>query len=428
MSPISGWIEVINSFSSAFTAPTRQTFQKVVTGWVLCTARRTVCGMIPFADPAGDRAHDTYHGFFSRAQWVIHELSQALLPLLLRLVPADINPTLILDDTLFHKSGRKVDGAGWWRDAVRSSGERVVTALGLNLAVVALRVIPAWGGEPLALPVMVRLHRKGEAGLIELAEEMLRQIASWAPDRDFDVVADGFFASLGSRLPSRFRLISRLRRDAAIYALPPKRKPGQRGAPRKKGKRLPAPERLSATTRSWNTVTINERGKLKDRLLHARVVLWYHTLGTTPLLLVISRDPEGIEKDDYFFCTDACAAPEEVHEAYANRWPIEDTFRWVKQTLGGQEPQSWADGAPERAAFTAFLVYSMVWTWYLLHGHDATPPRERPWYQHKPHPSFIDALAALRSTIWRHRLSSTFEESPRTRQILDLIVQAAEVA
>jgi hypothetical protein len=35
---------------------------------------------------------------------------------------------LDLDDTLFHRYGRKVAGAGWWRDAVRSTRTRTVYA------------------------------------------------------------------------------------------------------------------------------------------------------------------------------------------------------------------------------------------------------------------------------------------------------------
>jgi len=59
---------------------------------------------------------------------------------------------LLCDDTLHHKSGRHVEGAGVFRDAVRSTVKTVVYALGLNLVVVCLRVQPAWGGCPIAIP------------------------------------------------------------------------------------------------------------------------------------------------------------------------------------------------------------------------------------------------------------------------------------
>jgi len=58
---------------------------------------------------------------------------------------------LDLDDSLWHKSGRCVDGAGSFRDAVRSTRSTIVYATGLNLVVVTLRVLPPWGGMPIGL-------------------------------------------------------------------------------------------------------------------------------------------------------------------------------------------------------------------------------------------------------------------------------------
>src|SRR4030043_1794082 len=85
-----------------------------------------------------------------------------------------------MDDTLFHRPGRKVEGAGWWRDALRSTASHLVHCWGLNLVVLTLRVIPPWGGEPLGLPINMRLHRKDGPGLIELATPMLQGVKGWA--------------------------------------------------------------------------------------------------------------------------------------------------------------------------------------------------------------------------------------------------------
>ena len=78
---------------------------------------------------------------------------------------------LLVDDTLAHKSGRKVAGAGVLRDAVRSTKNRVVYAWGLNVVVVCLRVTPPWGGTPIALPINLRIHTKGNKTTLGLTEE-----------------------------------------------------------------------------------------------------------------------------------------------------------------------------------------------------------------------------------------------------------------
>jgi Zn-dependent protease with chaperone function len=53
-------------------------------------------------------------------------------------VPGRID--LDIDDTLFHRPGRKVEGAGLFRDAVRTSGSGIVYARGLSLVVMTLRI------------------------------------------------------------------------------------------------------------------------------------------------------------------------------------------------------------------------------------------------------------------------------------------------
>lgn len=144
---------IVQYFSTIFTTPTAELFTRLVTGWVLCTAKRTITRILPFADPQGQRTHDAYHRFFPDPSWATSQLWKLLTILLVKIFhPSGVIPT-DLDDTLFHHSGHKVNGAGWWRDAVRSRGTNIVHAWGLNLVVLTLRIYPPWGGEPLGLPI-----------------------------------------------------------------------------------------------------------------------------------------------------------------------------------------------------------------------------------------------------------------------------------
>ena len=245
-----------------------------------------------------------------------------------------------MDDTIFHRTGRKVDGAGWWRDAIRSTASYVVHCWGLNLVVLTLRVIPPWGGEPLGLPINMRLHRKNGPGLIELAQQMLGEVKDWFPERQFIMGADGFYATLAGCGAAYTHIISRMRRDAAIYALPKKKRKHQRGPKPKRGRRLGTPTQIASRVKSWQRVKTCERGKTKYRLVYSKVVIWYK-VSHCPVLLVISRDPAGKEKDDFFFTTDLKLTPAEVIGGFAGRWSIEDTFKNTKQSLGSEEPQTW---------------------------------------------------------------------------------------
>jgi len=329
---------------------------------------------------------------------------------------------------VFHKTGRHVAGAGWWRDAVRSTGGRVVHGFGLNLVVLTLRVKPPWAGEPLGLPVNMRLHRKNGATLLDLGEEMVREVASWFPDRSFRLCADGFYASLAGRDLPRTVVQSRMRRDAALYEAPPKHKKCRRGRPRKKGPRLPKPEKLAQRRKGWSRVTVEVRGKQKQRLVWVRDVLWYEVCPDRLVRLVISRDPEGKEPDDFLFTTDLQASAAEVVCSYAGRWSIEDTFKNTKQSLGGEDPQSWKGAGPERTAAFPFWLYSAIWYWYMHTQGTRRTWTILPWYPQKSTPSFADALACLRRALWHRRIFPKSEESSLDRKMSEALIEVLATA
>lgn len=424
---ISTWTDIIHYFLPIFTIPTAEIFACLVTGWVLCTARHTITGILPFAEPQRQKAHDAYHRFFPYASWMTSELWRLLTILLVKIFyPTAVIPN-DMDDTLFHHAGRKVNGAGWWRDAVRSTGTKLVYAWGLNLVVLSLRICPPWGGEPLALPINMRLHRKDGPTLIDLAEEMLGELAQWLPERRFINHCDGFYASLAGRDVSNTHITSRMRRDARIYALPPKRKKKRRGRPCKKGVRLPSPEQMAERVKSWKLVETIERGEARVRLVYARQVIWYK-VSDKPVLLVISRDPLGKEKDDFFFTTDLEMTAAEVIGGFAGRWSIEDTFKNTKQFLGGQEPQTYKGKGPERAAVLSFWLYSVIWLWFLRQKKTQKLMVSLPWYRSKTHPSFQDALACLRRVLWRQRIKFMFGKTFVHDKNFEFLIEALSAA
>jgi hypothetical protein len=424
MTGLGTWDAFLGACVTVFTQPSFLLFQTLVSAWVLCPGRRTVTRMIGVADPEGEHAHDAYHRFLRAGAWQMTELWRMLVGLLVpRLVPTGVL-RVDLDDTLFHKAGRKIEGAGTFRDPIRSTARNVVYALGLNVVVLTLRITPPWGGEPLGLPVNVRLYRKGGPSHLALGAMMLRELATWLPDRAFALTCDGAYAALaGVDLP-RTHVTSRMRRDAALYLPPPPRKRGQRGRPRKKGRRLPSPEQLARRTiRGWGAATLDVRGKPVERLLLCRPVLWYHVCPQRLVLLVIVRDPLGTQPDDFFFTTDLKTGPAAVASQYSGRWSIEDTFRSTKQTLGGEDPQTWKHAGPERAAALSFWIYAAVWLWYLeVYGTKPSWPTV-PWYPQKCTPSFADALAALRRALWRQRISANSSSEPLSAKIRSSLIE-----
>jgi hypothetical protein len=421
------WQTLLAVATAVFTSRSYPLFREIATGWTLCVCRRTVTGMMPFADPGGHRAHDSYHRFLRDGAWKTTRFWHAqTVGLIQALCPADGPVHLLVDDSIVHKSGRKVEDAGVFRDPVRSTVRKIVYAFGLNVVLLCVCVRLPGRPQPVALPVNARLYVKGGPSHVELTAIMVRELAAWLPDRRFRLVGDGAYASLASASLPRTHVTSRLRRDAALFDPPRPRRPGQRGRPAKKGTRLPNPQQIATQTApdQWRLAPIRLRDRTVDRLLHTRVVLWYEVTGATPVLLVIVRDPKGHEHDDFFFTTDTDATPAAVVAEYADRWAIEVTFREVKQHLTPQHPQCWRRCGPERAVTLGFWLYSTVWLWFMQACGDQPAWPVRAWYPRKCSASFADALGTLRATLWRQRLSGVTATAPEFAKLADAMVDA----
>lgn len=419
---------LVQPLLGVFTKPSQVLLENIIEGWILAPCRRFVTTIFQFGDPERGHAHDAYHRFFRAGAWTLAAFFQAVATIVIGLFGHPNVIWLVGDDTVHKKTGKKVDGAKSCRDAVRSTSKKVVYAWGLQIVLLCLEISPPWGGEPLALPINMRLYRKrpnkwtGKT-VLDLMHEMLLDILKWFPDRVIYLVADGFYAPLAGRIPSGIHLISRIRFDAALYRKPPKRRPGQRGRTPLKGARLPIPKGIADSAKDWKEVKTLERGKERTRLVIARHIVWHSVLPGKFIRLIISRDPEGHEQDDFFFTTDLFLDPALLISKYADRWAIEDTFRNGKQFLGIEQPQSWKGIGPEKVAAVGYGIYSLVWSWFINNGDFKAFP-DRPWYKTKATPSFQDALAGIRHQIWSSRISETVPHTPEFHKLSEIMIES----
>lgn len=440
---VSSFREMLLSFLPTFTAPSQATFLTLAASWVMATGPRTVTNLIRTAGMEAIKSHDAYQYFFSRARWAMDDLWRGLFLTIMTLVPEG-TVRLVGDDTLLHHGGRRIFGAGAFRDAVRSTRKQVAYSFGHNwvLLCVVLRV-PLLSETYLALPILARLRPKskrrgkGKAeGMttVDLMVEMLHTVAQWAPERRFEFLGDGAYACLAGSLPVNVQLVSRLRKDAALYAAAPLRQKGQVGRPRKKGKRLPTPERIVNDKRTvWREVTINLYGKDVIRLLSSFTAIWYEVRRDQPIKVVCVHDPSGEADeadDEFFFSTDIDLADDQIVLAYAARWSIEVTNRNSKQLIGIEGPQARSEMAVRRQAPFAWWIMSLVMVWYLTKGYDLS--REHgvpdPWYEHKEGVSFADMLAVLRRASWRHWINHRSGLERRHAEILQPLIWCASRA
>ena len=225
---------------------------------------------------------------------------------------------------------------------------------------------------------------------------MIQEVATWLPHRRWTGSVDsGYTALAGYALPEGHIIESRMRKNTVVYDLPPTRRRGQRGRPRVRGQRRPSLSKIAGGLPAavWETVTVTIGGKSQKRQVATLPVIGYPHQVARRILLVFVRDVADPATVTVFFTTDLTRTGFAVVNTYVLRWPIEVTFHDVKQYLGGEDPHSWVDPAPDRNVALRFLTYTMIWAWM-------GQALSRDHSDHHAHLSFLEALAGLRTVLW----------------------------
>ncbi len=426
--------DLLARFRGCFTAPTFITFCGLACGFWVQPGLHTVCGMLAGARLQQAWHHSRAHRFFAAARWSADQLGLCLLDLILAaLVPDGAPVRLVGDDTLFRRSGRKVFGAGWHHDPLAPGRHRVAWAN--NWVVLGVLVdLPMLPQRPVCLPILARLWwPKHTPGRLDLACELVRLVCQHLGDRPVDLVTDGAYAGRKLRdLPAQATVTCRLRADAALYQLPPRRRPGQRGRPRSKGDRLPDLDHLAGmVTTPFALHQLTRYGRHGLAAVACFACLWPAVFAARPVNVVLVRAPDAPDGFDLaLVTTDLAATPAEVVQRYAARWQVEVCFREIRQDAGVGQARNRARRAVQRTVPFGLVCYSLAIVWYTQHGHPAHDLAARralaPWYQTKATPSAADMLTALRRVLLAAQYHHGQAPAPTMPEILQ--VQAAWAA
>lgn len=412
-------------FRRAFSAPSWERVLVLAMGALLAPGKRTVTACLRMTGRARSSGFASYHQILNRARWQPRELARHLLVLLMtRLVPE--GPVIIgLDDTIERRWGSKIAARGIYRDPVRSSHGHFVKASGLRwLSFMLLTPLP-WSRCIKALPVLTLLapsercsakRGRRHKRLTDWARQGMLQIIRWLPERRIIFVGDSSFAvhELVHGLGDRATLISRLRLDASLFALPPERHAHTMGRPAQKGQALPKlASRIDDPNSDWRSIEVSQwYGGVRDKPLEilSDTALWYRR-GTPPKLIrwVLVRDPEGRRKPQAFFCTDTGMAPTDIIACFVRRWQIEVTFAELRAHLGVETQRQWSDNAIARTTPVLFGLYSLICLWACNLFTEHSRPHAAAWYR-KTGLTFSDAIGVVRHRLW---VSDIYRHSPQ---------------
>jgi DDE superfamily endonuclease len=439
--PLEVWLR---PFGAALGEATWRRTLVLVAGALLAPGRRTVASALRAAGLGQAPGYAGYHRVLNHARWSGLELARRLLALLVAAFAPDGPVVVALDDTLERRWGRRIRARGIYRDPVRSSHGHFAKASGLRWLSLMLVVPVPWAGRAWALPFLTVLapsercarERGGRhKRLTDWARQALLQVARWLPDRRVVAVADSSFAVLELLDAARRRVcvVTRLRLDARLFAPPPPRTPRTVGRPRVVGERLPTlARRLDDSRTHWRRLVVAGWYGGGERRVEAcsGTALWHHPgLPVVPLRWVLVRDPLGEFRPQAFLCTDLHADPADILSWFARRWATEVTFSEARRHLGMETQRQWSDRAIARTTPALLGLYSLVTLWAdELRRRSAILPRAATWYA-KRAPTFSDALAAVRRTLWADaalRTSAADRDAAKLpRAVLDRMTELA---
>jgi hypothetical protein len=401
---------------------------RLLVGAVVACGRRTVTGWIRAAGLSADfrPAYTTVAAAGKRADQIAGTLANAVVRPL-------VGPTgrllLALDDTPTPRYGPHVQGAGVHHNPTPgpAGGRFVFGHVWVVLAAVVTH--PTWGA--LALPLLARLyvratdlarfpaaHRPAFRTKLELAVELLRWATAWLGHwgQPLWVAADGAYATAPFLKPARglgVTVVSRLRKDAALWSTPGPRRAGQRGRPRVYGDRRIALAKRAGQARGWQTGTFDLYGKATAKTYKTFRATWRPAGGE--IRVVVVKEARGWVA---FFCTDPAATVADILTAVADRFALETAFRDVKGVVGAGQQQVrfvWANvGAFHLCVWTFTLTEGWAW------ARPAAAIRDRaasPWDDADRRPSHADKRRAWRRELLAQEIQAALRPGTPAAEI-----------
>lgn len=407
----------IVEFAPLFSKRVWEQAKVLLVGAILAPGKRTVTSCLRVMGLSDEKRFEKYHRVLNRARWSAFEASRILLGLLIAAFAASGEVIIGLDDTIERRWGARIKARGIYRDPVRSSKSHFVKTSGLRWLCCMLLVTVPWAGAVWGLPFLTVLapseryyaeeRKRGHQRLADRAWQAIHLIMRWLPKRTVIFVADSSFAVLDllylvSTTPGA-SLITRLRLDAQLYEPAPKRKKGQKGRPRVKGKRKPSlQKKLESRRTKWSSVKVDWYGE-KDREIeiYSETAVWYKS-GSVPVPIrwVLIRDPQGKFESQALLSTNLNHSPQQVVEIFIRRWRVEVTFEEARAHLGIESQRQWSNLAIARTTPILFGLFSLITLMATkLINAQAMPVRTAAWYE-KERPTFSDAIALVRRCLW----------------------------
>jgi len=432
-----GWIA---AFQSPLHDRLAWRLEPMMLGVIMAKGRRTVSSWLR---AAGLRiGWEDFYYFLAPVGKACEAMAMLLLRLLVKnLLPA--GPLVFgIDDTPTKRYGPKVEGAGLHHNPTPGpAGQKLLYGhLWVTLAWIVRH--PLWGA--IGLPVLARLYVR-LADVKKLPRrwpfhtklELAKQLVLWTIKvlgflgRPLWFVTDGAYAKRPFLQVARQQpgvvIISRLRRDAALYTVPKPVPVAQRGRgrPRTYGKQRISLVKRAGHKRGWQQVTCRQYGKEVVKEIKTFEATYKPAAGR--IRVVVVKEAHGWLP---YFSTDPAMPATTILEQVADRGVLEQDFHDLKEVEGTGQQQVrniWANVGAFHLTMWAHCL-TELWAWF--QPREALCDRsDSPWDDPQRRPSHADRRKALQRSCLAEEFSHLERRQPVASEIrrfvAGLIHQAA---
>ena len=347
-----------------------------------------------------------------------------------RLIPNPLTEgrlLVALDDSINPKTGRKIFACQHHFDHASKPNQKRYP---WSQKIVAIGLLKSIKGRWCCLPLAFEFYfmkkhlqaepvTKGDKPVefrtkFEQAIEMFTRLARVFPLVPVLVVTDSWFGNNGLLKPlrqalgERVHLLTRLRVNNTLYALPLLDE-GAKGRPRKYGNKLGSARDLAAACQAQaKPYTVSLYGKYREVLAKDRILM-LKTLRCPVRVVWVYRRTQWIA----LVSTDLALTVEQIIEFYGARWKMESGFKEIKQEIGSSHSQTRNAYAVTNHLHFCMMATVLVWIYADRLSH--TPARR---YATKERTEFAfgDVRRLIAGVIAKEGFDSLCIKSPKPRQ------------
>jgi hypothetical protein len=332
--------KLLSCFSEVFSRPSFKLFSSFVIGFIQLGKETHTSSMVQSLSFSFlHRSLSSFTRFLGQNVWALEEVAGTALEQFFHRLRIKTHSVLflIVDDTIIHKSGKKIPGCAWHRDHAQKA-----FVFGHQWVLFALLY------QDFLLPLWAKLyHPKGTQGCgpfqtkITMAKRMLQTFRLPIPCKVYLLADSWYWAKELAQLCRKYgyHMISQLKTTSVVFM---------------DGKKTKVTT-FSDISSAYREVSVFIYGKNKT-LKIARFVGIIQGLGKVAVVVV----KEKRKKASYLVSTNLHLSALDIVKYYAKRWKIEQMIKDLKQRLGFGHYQVRNPQAIQRHVALVLLSYGIL--------------------------------------------------------------------